>query len=298
MKLPPLLIFLAAFALGAVAPVRAASYCDDPAPPDTLAPRDTIRRIDPIRLGIVSGVTVGGFVVGHGLLNNLWWKGERSAFHFDWDHDWRYSLGADKLGHAWFPYLASTFYNGVFLWCGLDTAASLWASSGVALAYQTYIEIRDGFSAEWGFSWGDMTADLLGAGLPIARHYLPPLRAFEFKLSFAPSERFRAGSNAAIFDDYESTLHWISVDVNALLPRSMADLWPDWLNIAVGHSVQGLDDRGAGHHELYLSLDWNVERLPGDTDFLRFLKRLANLYHLPAPAVRILPGLVWYGLKL
>jgi len=299
MNRPPLssILVLAVLLFAAVGVASGARLNGNPVPLDTMR-SDTAQRIDPVRFGIVSGITVGGFVLGHGVLNNLWWKGERSSFHFEWERDWRYSLGADKLGHAWFPYLTSTFYNGVFLWCGLDTAASLWASSGLALAYQTYIEIRDGFSAEWGFSWGDMVADVLGAALPVARHYVPALRAFEFKISFAPSERFRSGSNAAIFDDYESTLHWISVDVNALLPRTAADLWPDWLNVAVGHTVVGLDEMGAGHHEFYLSLDWNLERLPGDTDLLRFLKRLANLYHLPAPAVRLSPGVVWYGLKL
>lgn len=270
--------------------------------PDTLhadtLPPDTSRRIDPVRLGIVGGATVGGFIVGHGLLGNLWWKGERSSFHFDIEHDWRYALGSDKLGHAWFPYFTATVYNGILLWCGLDSTASMWWSSGLALGYQTYIEIRDGFSAEWGFAPGDMAANIVGAGLPIARHYLPSLRAFQFKISFAPSERFRSGSNAAIIDDYESTLHWIGLDVESLLPPSMASWWPDWLGLAVGHTVRGLDGQGGGEHEFYLSFDINVERLPGDTGFLRYLKRVVNLYHLPMPAVRIAPEVIWFGLKL
>ncbi|MFN5875034.1 MAG: hypothetical protein ACK45E_02025, partial [Ignavibacteria bacterium] len=39
--------------------------------------------ISPIRLGIVGGATIGGFVMGHAVLNDLWWKGTPTDFHFN-----------------------------------------------------------------------------------------------------------------------------------------------------------------------------------------------------------------------
>lgn len=252
----------------------------------------------PWRLALVGGVSTGAFVYGHVLQSDLWWKGERSDFHFDWHNDWRYALGADKLGHFFFPYVMSGMYNRAFLWSGLDTTTSLYLSSGLALAYETYVEIKDGFSAEWGFSWGDFTADALGAAFPVAQHYVPALKPYSMKISFQASEKFRTGAHSVIFDDYESTYHWISVDVAAILPPDWRSSYPPWLNIAVGHSVKQLDFRGGGTHELYLGLDWNLTALNVDGWWWDALMSVVRYYRLPAPAVRLYPGVVWYGIKL
>lgn len=260
------------------------------------APADS-SRIDAPRLIAVGALTGAGLIGGYALQRNLWWKGERSPFHLDWEHDWTYALGADKLGHFYFPYAVTNLYGQVFTWCGIDSTTSLWMAGGLGLAHQTFVEIRDGFSAEWGFSWGDFGANLLGAGYPIAQHYITPLRDFDFKVSYYPSEKFEAGAYKAIIDDYESTYHWLSADLHNILPANLRRYWPAWINVALGHSVKDLDLHGAGHHELYLSLDWNLEGLPGDGWFWNLLKRNLNLYHLPAPAVRIYPGVVWYGVK-
>lgn len=264
--------------------------------PDTAASAAAARRTVSVpKLAIVGGTTVGGFIGGYFFQRNLWWKGERSAFHFDWDHDWRYALGADKLGHFYFPYAVTTIYAQAFTWCGIDTTSSLWLSAGLATAHQTFVEVRDGFSKEWGFSWGDFAANTLGAAYPVLQHYAPGLRNIDFKVSYYPSAVFRAGGYGAIIDDYESTYHWASIDVHGLLPSSMQRWYPSWLNVAVGHCVRDLNAPGGGHHELYLSLDWNLEGLPGDGWFWRLLKKNLNLYHLPAPAVKIAPNVVWYG---
>lgn len=37
--------------------------------------------IDAWRLGTITTVGVGAFAVGHGWLNNLWWKGTPTDFH-------------------------------------------------------------------------------------------------------------------------------------------------------------------------------------------------------------------------
>lgn len=257
---------------------------------------DSIASIRPVRLAIVGGLTVAGFVVGHVLLTDLWWKGEPSRFHFNWHDDWRYALGADKVGHAVTPYIGTDIYRQGLEWTGMSRRVSLWWAGGLASAYTTYVEIRDGFSAEWGFSWGDFAANHIGIGWRVAEEYEPWLTNIRFKISYWPSRAFRSGGYGSIVDDYESTYHWGSLNVDALLPDAWRNWWPDFVNIAVGHSVKGIAAYdGSGEHELYLSLDWNTEGLPGDGTFWNWLKRTLNYYHLPAPAVRILPDVVWYG---
>lgn len=259
--------------------------------------RDT-SDIIPLRLAVVGGLSVGGFIVGHIVLNNLWWKGEQSSFHFTWRDDWVYALGADKLGHFYTPYIGTDIYRQAFRWTGMSREASLHWGAGLASGYTTYVEIRDGFSAEWGFSWWDFIANNLGVGWRVAEFYEPWLENIRWKVSYDASDAFKEGAYSTIIDDYESTYHWASLNVNGFLPESWRRYWPDWINIAVGHSVKGVRAYdGSGHHELYLGLDWNTEGLPGGGSFWNRLKRFANYYHLPAPAVRIAPDVVWYGLK-
>lgn len=252
--------------------------------------------IDPLRLSLVAGGTVGGFVWAHALQNDLWWKGTWVPFHVNWSQDWSYALGADKLGHATFPFMASRAYGMAFRWCGMDTTASVWASSGLALAYQSYIEVRDGFSQDYGFSPSDMVANVLGAGLPVAQHYVPALRPFTLQVSFWPSQAFRQGSHNAIIDDYTSTTHWVSVTMADVVPSDWT-WYPQWLNLAVGHSVENLDGKGGGNHVFLLSLDWNLQRLPGIPAWLRDVFHVLHTYHLPAPAVRLYPTVAWFGLR-
>jgi hypothetical protein len=44
-------------------------------------------------------------------------------------------------------------------------------------------------------------------------------------------------------------------------------------------------------------LDWNLESIKQGDDLLSKILRFLNHYHLPAPAVRILPSVIWYGVK-
>jgi hypothetical protein len=263
---------------------------------DTLRPHSDTAGVSIPKLAVVGGITLGGFIYGHVLQSNLWWKGEESSFHFDWDRDWKYALGSDKFGHAYFPYLMSNIYRQAFIWIGFDSLSSTYYSSGLAMTYQTYIEIRDGFSKEWGFSWGDFGADLIGTGYPLLQQHVPILRAFSPKISYYPSDAFRAGAHKAIIDDYESTYDWLSIDVHELLPKEWRKYYPAFVNIALGHSVKGLDRPDGGHHELYIALDWNLDALPDGGWFWNLMKLNINFYHLPSPAVRISPGLVWYGI--
>lgn len=249
------------------------------------------------RVVLVGGATVGAFVVGHGLLNNLWWKGQKSRFHVNAEQDYYYALNADKIGHAYFAGAAATVYSDLMYWCGMDSVTAAWTGFGVAMTYQTYIEIRDGFSADYGFSWGDLSADLLGASIPIAKHYLPCLRDFDLQISFYPSSAFTSGGYNSIIDDYQSTAHWLAFHPHRLLSRSWQEWYPPWLGLAIGHSVNNLNSATGGQHRFFVSLDFNVAHIQGLPSWLQDVLRTIHLYHLPAPAVQVYPTVVWYGLK-
>jgi hypothetical protein len=262
---------------------------------DSLPPDSLSEGINKLKLYSIAGVTAAGFTIGHAFLNDLWWKGERTSFHFNFREDWEYALGADKFGHFYFPYLVGNVYTELFRWSGVEEKRSLYYAAALSLSYQTYIEIRDGFSRNYGFSFGDFGANILGAAYPVLQYHYDFLKDYNFKISFFPSERFRNDSHGAIIDDYESTYHWLTVNIKNILPEDAAKYYPAFINLALGHSVKGLDNKG--RRELFIALDWNLEALPGDVWILKFFKKLFNHYHFPSPAVRIYPDVAWFGLK-
>lgn len=258
---------------------------------------DSTATVDPWRLAGVAAVGTSAFVLGHGVLQELWWKGEPRDFHVNLAQDWTYALGADKVGHAYFTSMATSVLACSFRWTGMDSATAIWSGAAVALLYQTYNEVRDGYSVRYGFSPGDMAANILGASLPIAQHYYPWLRSFTFQISFYPSDAFRQGMYGAIIDDYESTTHWLSVDVHDLLPASATSWYPEWINLALGHSVRGIVGETSPQHVFILSLDWNLQRIAGLPEWLRAVLGALHMYHLPAPALEISPNRTWFGIR-
>lgn len=249
------------------------------------------------KLYVMSGVTAATFIYAYGLQNDMWWKGRKSDFHFNWQQDWNASLGADKVGHLFFGYTVADIYNHAFQYVGYSKRESVLYSGILAFTYQTFLEIRDGFSSDYGFSWGDFSANLIGSTYPILQNEYPTLRNFNFKISYQSSERFKNNSNKYIMDDYESTYHWLTIDFDQFLPENIEKLFPDFVNIALGHSVNGLNNLGTAKHEFFIGLDWDIEGLPGNSPLLSFIKNTLNLYHLPAPTIKIYPNIVWYGLK-
>jgi len=249
------------------------------------------------RLLVVGGLSAGAFIYAYGIQNNMWWKGEPAHFHTNWTQDWNYALGSDKLGHFYFGNLVSTIYKDAFQWSGFSERNSFLYSGLFTLTYQTFLEIRDGFSQQYGFSWGDFAANSFGSLYPFIQDSYPVLQNFNIKISYFPSQRFKNGSNAYIMDDYESTYHWLSIDVDKLLPNRWDKYFPDFINLALGHSVIGLDNLKNANHEFYFGIDWDLKAIQTKSELLNSLIEIINKYHLPAPTIKIYPNVVWYGLK-
>ncbi len=255
--------------------------------------------IHPVRFGIVTGTAATAIAAVHIYQANGWWKDNRTPFHFQ--EDLKYGRSVDKYGHFLGTSVATFLLRKSFRWSGLSEDAALYWGAAGALAYQTYIEVEDGFHT-WGFDRVDFASNVAGAAWPIAQYHSPFLRNFDFKYSYLPSAALNSGEGKGfqgqqhtVFDDYEGQTLWMSVKVKNFLPRSIDYLWPEFLCISVGYAVRdvfGKEPRSA----VLLALDLDMTKvIPDDTPFLKLLGEALNFIKFPMPTVQLTPNTIWYG---
>lgn len=78
-------------------------------------------------------------------------------------------LQMDKVGHVFTSYQLGRLSSNTLSWAGVNRKQRLIYSTTIGLGFLTAVEVMDGFSAEWGFSWSDMAANTLGSGLFIGQ---------------------------------------------------------------------------------------------------------------------------------
>ncbi|MGC8896773.1 MAG: DUF2279 domain-containing protein [Bacteroidota bacterium] len=248
------------------------------------------------RLAFIGGTSLAVGVGVHIYQNRAWWLGTRAPFHVE--NDWSYAMNFDKIGHFWAAELLSSIYADLYKWAGVERKQALLYSAATGFLYELYVEIEDGLHRDWGFSPGDAFGDVLGAFYPILQEQFPFLQNFSLKWSYLPNREYldRYGTNHAFIDDYQGTTFWATARIHNLLPGPARDYWPGFLNLAVGLNVQKIYQGGRGERHWFISLDYDLESLPGEGAFWKSLKRVLNHVHFPAPAVQISPNVVWYGM--
>jgi hypothetical protein len=245
-------------------------------------------------------------------LNKAWYDGfAKSDFHFFNDcSEWNQ---VDKAGHTWTAYQMSRLSAGLWKWSGLSERKSAMLGGVSGLAYQSIIEIQDGFSSEWGFSWGDMAANFLGAATFVSQELGWHEQRLQFKLSYwayeygstdlknRRNQLFGKSLPERLLKDYNSQTYWLSANVAAFLKNSK---WPAWLNIAVGYKSNGMlggfenkwtdkqdntFERFDIHRERHflLSPDIDLTKIKTNKKWVRTLLSIANMVKIPAPALAL-----------
>src|SRR4030095_1738983 len=118
-----------------------------------------------IFIGAVNVVGYGGSLI---ILGNTWYKDyQHTSFHtFNDAGEW---LQVDKFGHGWTAYNTGRVSAALWRWAGLSQQQSAIIGGLSGAVYLTVIEFLDAHSDQWGWSWGDMTANIVGSGLFISQ---------------------------------------------------------------------------------------------------------------------------------
>lgn len=271
---------------------------------------DTIHVHDerPVNKKIFWWVTAG-HIAGYGGslagLAGVWYKDfDRTSLHTFNDMDeWG---GMDKLGHVNTAWQLSNFSYSLYRYSGMHNKKAALIGSSFAMLYQTTLEFFDGFSAKWGFSFGDMGANFVGASLAYLRN-IQVLRNVQFKFtwsktSYPPYRPDVLGQTTLqqVLKDYNGQTYWLSMN----LPRKWFKENRNWLCFSLGYSIDGYTGGKANYFdasvvnppdlkrqsEFYLSLDLDVSKFNIRKKWVKQVLKVFNVVKVPIPAVGLNTG--------
>lgn len=236
-------------------------------------------------------------------LHYLWYKKfPRSRFHlFNDNAEW---MHMDKIGHATTAYNLSGIQYDLMQWAGVKRQTAAWVGGLTALGIQTIIEIFDGYSTHWGFSKGDMLANISGAALFIGQQLAWGEQRMNLRFSFhktlyATYHPRELGANKwqRWLKDYNGQTYWLSLNPASFLSANTR--FPSYLNVAIGYGADGMigarsNPTRIGDREIpafrrqsrwLLSLDMDLKRLNSNPKGPQVFLSVPSLIKLPAPAI-------------
>ncbi|SFD28930.1 DUF2279 domain-containing protein [Algibacter pectinivorans] len=261
-----------------------------------LTPSDTLNK--PRRNAVViTEAAIGGLtLVG---LNQLWYADfEQSKFHTTNDNNqW---LQMDKLGHLFTSYQLGKHGAQLLHWSGVNKKHQLIYGATLGFSFLSAVEVLDGFSSEWGFSWGDILANGAGTGLYIGQELLWKEQRIALKYSFHQTKyaKQRPDKLGETFleqtlKDYNGQTYWLSANIHSFFKESRV---PKWLNVAVGYGadgmltgVEGVDSQlintNGRYRQYYLSLDVNLKAIKTNSKLLSSVFDVFNMIKIPLPTI-------------
>ncbi len=258
-------------------------------------------------LGITSVALTSSSLV---YLNQAWYQQyNTSQFHFFNDNDeW---LQMDKCGHTLTTYQTGRLMMNAMEWAGYTKKKQLVIGGLSGFAYMSAIETMDGYSQGWGFSWGDMSANILGSGLAIGQKILWNEQRIQLKFSYASSSYAQYNTSLLgksfsqqILKDYNGQTYWLSINPSAFMKPETK--FPKWLNIAVGYGANGMigavnnnmiiTDKDGNvinfnrYRQCYLSLDADLTRIKTKSKVLKTIFSCLNIIKIPFPNIEFSEG--------
>lgn len=232
-------------------------------------------------------------------LNQIWYKPyQTSSFHFFNDNaEW---FLMDKFGHSFTAYYTSLYLNKIYKWAGFKHSDII--GSSIAFSYLLTIEIMDGYSSGWGFSWGDFSANTLGTGLFYVNQSLLH-NLFVPKFSFYPTSYPKLnpsllGKNFSeqIIKDYNGQTYWLSISPFYKWKKNM-----EWLCLSFGYGIDGCIGARSNiyyrnnqyydysnikrERQFYLSIDIDLSKIKTEKKWLNKILNTINWIKIPAPAL-------------
>jgi uncharacterized protein YfiM (DUF2279 family) len=238
-------------------------------------------------------------------LNQLWYKDyPKSNFHFINDNqEW---LQMDKMGHVFSSYHLGNASKNALQWSGVGQRQQLIYGATFGFVFLSAVEVLDGYSAQWGASFGDILANATGTSLLISQELLWHEQRIVPKFSFHTTHFSTMRPNVLgqnfteqILKDYNGQTYWLSANLHSFFKQSKI---PVWLNVAVGYGADGMISGNESNfypnstffdqrqRKFYLSFDADLTKIRTKSHFLKTIFSIFNTLKIPAPSVEITSG--------
>jgi hypothetical protein len=256
-----------------------------------------------ISTSCILGVTTSGFVG----LNQIWYKDyPKSKFHlFNDAQNW---MQMDKAGHLYTANKLSHQFFDIYRWSGFQNKSAAVIGASLGLSFQTTLEIMDGYSSEWGFSWSDMAANTIGSLSFLSQQLIwgDEKIVLKFSVHKTPYATIRPSvlgksTSEHFLKDYNGQTYWLSYS-----PHDFIQKVPKWLCLSFGYSV---DQKLVGDLNIYtdintqktytasrqylFSLDIDFSKLPIKKPWLKKVVKQFNYIKLPFPTLLFQDGITY-----
>ncbi len=256
----------------------------------------------------VASTSLAALVGNYIYMNNAWWTGQKVNFHFDGGTgiknlftlgpDAKYAKELDKFGHCYGGRIVGDLFSEAFRWSGKSEKASYVWGGILGVSFEFFIEIKDGFSPDWGFSIYDIMAGSIGSFYPYFQSKSKFLNALDYKFSYFRVDDYYFKSikrSATLQDDYMNQTYWFTFNPKRFKPQSN---WPKWLGISIGLGVDNKlnnlytgifnnGDLGKGGYEFFIAPDIDFTGLLPKKPFWQRLAKVLNYFKFPTPTIRL-----------
>jgi hypothetical protein len=182
--------------------------------------------------------------------------------------------GADKLGHAFSFYLSTRLLSKGLMWAGNErqSAARMAAltSGSVSLA----VEIIDGFSEEYGFSYEDLVMNLVGIGSAMWLEAYPQWDdVIDLRFRYAPSPVAKQVGERDPVTDYSGQTYMLVLKASGI-PVLRDNKFLRYLEFDIGYGSRGYQptlgpfaDTQTKERFVYYGISLNLSQILNDTIF-------------------------------
>ncbi len=274
------------------------------------------KRVKIVAIGNVAGYSAA--MIG---FYSAWYKDyPQSNFHsFNDIAEWK---GMDKIGHVYGVYAESKASMEMWRWTGISRKKRIWLGGLSGAIYHTVIETLDGFSSQWGWSWGDIGANFIGSGMFIAQELAWDDQRIQLKWSFhrkryadatlnkRSDDIFGKSSPERFLKDYNGQTYWLSSNLRSFFPHSNI---PVWLQISVGTGIEGFfgarENLGKDKfgnvvfnrpdikrvRQWYLAPDIDLTKIKTNRKGIKFALNVLNIVKFPTPSLEYSNGKVKFN---
>lgn len=248
--------------------------------------------------------TASIYGIGMYQLAQVWFfHNDKSSFHTV--NDLSHWNQMDKIGHATSANsISEKLYYGM-RWAGIKHKKASIQSSIIGLLMVTSIDIMDGFSTAYGFSWPDIFANTIGSGLLVGQNLVWGEQKMIIKWSYQrtpevalnPADLGDKWTNEWLHN-YNGQTYWFTLNANHWLKPTKT--WQKVLGIAVGKgaggmyletsqleqdSLGGKYNLGERYHEWYLSIDLDLSHIKTPYPLLNKFFLLSRIFKTPMPTL-------------